>query len=154
MIPIKKGSLDAIKDWNIPIEILFIDGAHEYEAVEKDFLLWSKYLIDGGIIVLHDTTACLRTLLLQGCHGPKKVAEKYIFSSQNFKDVGLVDTITYAKKCKSNTFQDRARMRGLRYYKIIPDLKHYLYCGVLDVFLPQKLKFALKRFLKKFVKFI
>lgn len=41
-------------EWNLPIELLFIDGDHRYNYVKKDLELWGKWVISGGIIVLHD----------------------------------------------------------------------------------------------------
>src|SRR5256884_4232168 len=37
------------------IDLLFIDGDHEYEAVRRDFEDWSPHLREGGIIIFHDT---------------------------------------------------------------------------------------------------
>jgi len=42
------------KEWDIPIELLFIDGDHRYNYVKKDLELWGKWVINGGLILLHD----------------------------------------------------------------------------------------------------
>ncbi len=109
--PVVATSEAAAKEWNRPIEFLFIDGAHEYEYAEKDFLLYSPYLIDGGIIAFHDTTPSLKAIL-EGCPifglpGPRKVVENYIFKSREFKNIGLVGGIIYATKCAKNSWIDR-----------------------------------------------
>lgn len=36
------------------IDLLFIDGNHEYEAVRQDFELWTSKLRPGGVVCLHD----------------------------------------------------------------------------------------------------
>ena len=36
------------------VELLFIDGAHDYEMVEKDFLNYSKFVSPKGWIAFHD----------------------------------------------------------------------------------------------------
>ena len=36
------------------IDLLFIDGDHTYEGVKKDWLMYSPFVRDGGIIVFHD----------------------------------------------------------------------------------------------------
>jgi hypothetical protein len=56
---IKSTSVDAYYDFfvrqDIKIDFLFIDGDHSYEGVKTDFELYSKILVDNGVIVLHDT---------------------------------------------------------------------------------------------------
>ena len=42
--------------WDKPIDILHIDGRHEYEDVKEDYEVWSKFVRPGGVILLHDTT--------------------------------------------------------------------------------------------------
>jgi predicted O-methyltransferase YrrM len=52
--PMKMHSLEAAKKWNRPIDILFIDGSHEYEDVKADFFAFYPFVRPGGIIALHD----------------------------------------------------------------------------------------------------
>jgi len=52
---IEKPSQEATKNWKIPIDLLFIDGDHRYEAVCKDFEDWFPYLKKGGVMLLHDS---------------------------------------------------------------------------------------------------
>lgn len=56
---IKSTSIDAYYNFfvlqDIKIDFLFIDGDHSYEGVKTDFELYSKLLVDNGLIVLHDT---------------------------------------------------------------------------------------------------
>ena len=44
----------AIKTWNQPIRLLFIDGDHSYEASKLDFECWSPFVIQNGYVVFHD----------------------------------------------------------------------------------------------------
>ncbi|HET6250095.1 MAG TPA: class I SAM-dependent methyltransferase [Tepidisphaeraceae bacterium] len=37
-----------------PIDVLFIDGDHSYAGAKKDFLLYSPFVREGGLIALHD----------------------------------------------------------------------------------------------------
>lgn len=37
-----------------PIELLFIDGAHDYESVKLDIITWVPKVLNGGIIIFHD----------------------------------------------------------------------------------------------------
>lgn len=43
------------KNWNIPLDMVFIDADHCAESVLKDFELYSKWVSPNGIILLHDT---------------------------------------------------------------------------------------------------
>lgn len=36
------------------LDLLFIDGDHQYEGVKSDFEMYSSYVRDGGIIAFHD----------------------------------------------------------------------------------------------------
>lgn len=51
-----QGKFDEVaKIWQLPIDILHIDGLHEYEAVKNDYETWSPFVRDGGIILMHYT---------------------------------------------------------------------------------------------------
>ena len=43
--------------WDLPIQLLHIDGFHTYEAVKNDFNCWSKHVVEDGIIIFHDVTS-------------------------------------------------------------------------------------------------
>jgi len=47
-----------VKEWTLPIDILFIDGAHDYENARLDFHNYAPFVKEGGYIFLHDV-----------CHG-------------------------------------------------------------------------------------
>jgi hypothetical protein len=42
------------KLWNIPINLLFIDGGHDYESIKADTLEYMPHVVKGGTILLHD----------------------------------------------------------------------------------------------------
>lgn len=102
VIPIVKTSAEAAKKFDEPVELIFIDGAHEYELVKLDFELWFPKVIDGGIMAFHDT---------RRRRGPAKVVEELVYKSKNFKNVRFVDTITFAEKVKQNSIKDRLSNR-------------------------------------------
>ena len=37
-----------------PIYLLFVDGAHDYEAVKSDIVGWTPAVVPGGIVAFHD----------------------------------------------------------------------------------------------------
>lgn len=100
IVPLVKTSEAAAGDFNQPVELIFIDGAHEYDFVKLDFDLWFPKLIEGGFIAFHDS--------ILG-PGVKKVVKGLVFKSRNFRKIGLADYITYAQKVSENTAGDRLR---------------------------------------------
>lgn len=60
-----------VKKWQQSIRLLFIDASHFYPNVLKDYLNWSKWVAQGGIIAFHDSEwpgvhRLIRELVLQG----------------------------------------------------------------------------------------
>jgi|SRR3989304_4930243 len=89
VVPIVATSEEAAKRWSgKPIELLWIDGNHDYEFVKQDIFLWKKYLINGGIIALHDT--------LKG--GAKEAVDKFIYWGKEFRNIRFKSSIIFAEK--------------------------------------------------------
>lgn len=54
-ISIIRGEFSNIAEtWAQPIDILHIDGFHEYESVKADFDTWSPFVKEHGLILIHD----------------------------------------------------------------------------------------------------
>ncbi len=145
--PTISTSKNAAKDWNKPIEFLFIDAAHEYEFVLEDFLIWSPHLIEGGTIAFHDTTpdlgAILRGWPIIGLPGPKKVAIDHIFNSKKFKDVKLIGSIIYATKCANRSFIDSLKNKFCKLKMDFNYFLYYIYARLTN--LPQPIKSSVKK---------
>jgi MMP 1-O-methyltransferase len=89
VVPMIMTSEAAAQKWDKPIRLLWIDGDHRYEPANLDFKLWEPFVVEGGIIAMHDT---IRK------KGPKKVLWENIFRSSRFQDIAIVDNITATKK--------------------------------------------------------
>ena len=100
VVPIIKTSEAAAKNFDEPVELIFIDGSHEYEIVKLDFELWFPKLINGGIMAFHDTNI--------PDNGPRKVIEESVYKSKKFRNIRYLDSVTFAEKAKKNS------MNGLR----------------------------------------
>jgi len=40
--------------WQVPIHLLFIDGDHSREGVERDIVAWTRHVAEGGVVGFHD----------------------------------------------------------------------------------------------------
>lgn len=45
---------EVAKTWDKPIDILHIDGLHTYDAIREDWTNWSPFVLNTGIIIMHD----------------------------------------------------------------------------------------------------
>lgn len=95
--PVVKTSVDAMKDWSLPIGLLWIDGDHEYESVKEDFFGWEPYVVEGGIIALHDT---------YGWEGVRRIVDDEILKRDGFKVLGQMDGILAVEKVESLSLFD------------------------------------------------
>lgn len=51
---IKGLSSEIAKVWEKPIGLLFIDGDHSYSGCKADYEGFSKHIVSGGCLVIHD----------------------------------------------------------------------------------------------------
>ncbi|HEY2919039.1 MAG TPA: class I SAM-dependent methyltransferase [Candidatus Binatia bacterium] len=100
VIPMIMTSEEAAKDWTRPIRLLWIDGDHRYEPAKLDFTLWEPFLVEGGILAMHDT---IRK------QGPKRVLWENVFRSSRFQEIAIVDNITAVRKVKRASLLARLR---------------------------------------------
>jgi MMP 1-O-methyltransferase len=91
VVPMIMTSEEAAGGWNKPIRLLWIDGDHRYEPAQMDFKLWEPFVVEGGIIAMHDT---IRK------KGPKRVLWENVFRSNRFQEIAIVDNITAVKKVR------------------------------------------------------
>ncbi len=125
IVPHVDFSVNAAQNFIEPVELIFIDGLHDYESVKADFGAWFPKVIEGGVMAFHDTT---------GWAGPRRVVTEELFKSRRFKNVRHVRSITYGEKTAQNKAFERAMnrlnlWRFLTYAFVFRQLwraKHYL----------------------------
>jgi len=92
IIPVRKTSEEANKNWSLPIALLHIDALHEYEFVKQDLKMWLPFLKDGGVVICHDA------------FGPEpdvfKAINEEILDKQGWGYVGVLDSQFFAIKGK------------------------------------------------------
>jgi len=135
--PIVKTSEGAARNWNKPIEFLWVDGDHSYEMAKLDFDLWSPYLIEGGIIAFHDS----------GEAGVKRVICDLVSESNNFKNSGLVNSIFYAQKIITNSLSTKDKIRN-KYILFLLNLNKVFNKMPIPKFLKRFIKSIAKKLLK------
>lgn len=92
VVPLVKMSTDAARDFNLPVSLLFIDGAHDFDSVKADFEAWFPKVINGGVVAFHDTT---------GWEGPRRLVRTALFRNPRVEAVGFRWSITYGRKTES-----------------------------------------------------
>lgn len=102
VVPHVDYSDSVARSFSEPVEFIFIDGLHDYEAVKADFEAWFPKVMEGGVMAFHDTT---------GQAGPQKLVTERVYKSSHFRNVRFARSITYARKTVHNTPFDRLQNR-------------------------------------------
>jgi predicted O-methyltransferase YrrM len=105
IVPLVTTSENAVEMIKEPIELIFIDGGHDYADVKRDFELWFPRIMDGGTMAFHDA-------VWQAHKGPSRLVKERVYGTKYFRDVSFPKrgaTIVYATKVKNNTLFDRLR---------------------------------------------
>lgn len=96
---IVKESLTAANEWEKEnIGLLFVDALHDYDNVKADFESWSKYILDGGYLVFHDSVQ----------PGVNKLLLEILNKESPFEPLGLRDSLFVFRKTGSNDEKKRA----------------------------------------------
>ena len=82
-----------VVEWQGTIDLLFIDGAHGYADVEKDFLRWSPFVPVGGHVMFHDYEQ-----RLPGHNGVKDVITNVVLPQGVWEPVEVVFGIYIARR--------------------------------------------------------
>lgn len=100
LVPLVKPSMEAVKRWDQPIGLLWIDGDHSYGSVRSDFFSWEPHVVEGGIIALHDTYSW---------EGVRRVVDEEIVRLDRFRVLGQFDGILAVQKVRSLSSLDRVK---------------------------------------------
>ena len=73
-----KGDSVALADaWTLPFDVLYIDGAHDYESVRADFDAWVPFLVPGGLLLMDDYAE----------EGPNRVIRERVLGQPGWFDI-------------------------------------------------------------------
>ena len=54
MVPVVSKSYLVARFWATPLSLVFIDGGHTFEAAFNDYNCWSRHIMPGGYLLVHD----------------------------------------------------------------------------------------------------
>lgn len=91
--PLVTTSAEAARALPGPIELLFIDGDHSYDAVRQDAELWLPKLVEGGIVMFHDVGTA-------GYTGPRRVFRRAVCWSSRFDRIERVGSMAIARRTR------------------------------------------------------
>lgn len=72
------------QDWSTPGALLYVDAGHTYEDVKNDLKLWTPFLIEDGLLILHDVIA-------QDFPGIKRATSELL--QKNWRIVASADSV-------------------------------------------------------------
>ncbi|MBF0260100.1 MAG: class I SAM-dependent methyltransferase [Desulfamplus sp.] len=93
VVPIVASSEVAGRMWATPIAMLFIDGGHSFEAAMNDYATWSKHIMAGGYLVIHDIFMDPS----QGGQAPRQVYE-HALESGLYEPLDMTETLGVLRK--------------------------------------------------------
>ncbi len=99
---LRQWSHEAARDWTTPIDFLFIDGDHSWSGLERDWHDWTKHLVAGGIVALHDS----RSMPGRAEYDTVRFTREVVLRDSRFAVVDTVDSLTVLER-KSGPTTDR-----------------------------------------------
>ncbi|MFO1077558.1 MAG: class I SAM-dependent methyltransferase [Planctomycetota bacterium] len=95
LVDIRAGlSHDHAAAFQDPIDLLFLDGDHSYDAIRRDYLDWGPKVRRGGYLCLHD-------VVHQEHDGPRRVVEELVKADPSWTDHRYVDSMFVARRATS-----------------------------------------------------
>lgn len=107
-------------------DLIFIDGNHTFKFVMEDYKNYYPKIVNGGIMAFHDS------LFHQDIN---HIMIQEIYLSNKFKNIGWIDSITYATKTNNMSIWDKIKNRIGLVSRII-----YIWIGFLYVLIRCSLK--------------
>jgi tetratricopeptide (TPR) repeat protein len=89
VVPIVASSAEAVRRWQGPIRLLFIDDDHSYEESRQGFELWSPFVVPHGIICFHD---------VPGSPGVTRFYQELTSSTTAYREVATVLSMKIVQK--------------------------------------------------------
>ncbi|HEB54120.1 MAG TPA: class I SAM-dependent methyltransferase [bacterium] len=92
LVDVRQGfSHELTDDVDAPIDLLFLDGDHSYDAVRRDFEDWAPKIRAGGLLAMHDVVHPVH-------EGPRRVVEERIVGDSQWVEPRYVDSMFVARR--------------------------------------------------------
>lgn len=101
VVPLVMQSTEAAEAFDEPVELVFIDGDHSYEAARADIDAWLPKVVEGGAIAVHDA------FVYQG--GPREAIRRDLLP--HISDVHFAFSLFYARKRDRPTVAQKVHAR-------------------------------------------
>ncbi len=95
LVDVRAGlSQDFAAGFTKPIDLLFLDGNHAYDAVRRDFLDWAGKVAPGGVLVLHDVVHTVHD-------GPRRVVDELVLPDPRWVNGRYVESMFVVQRARS-----------------------------------------------------
>ena len=91
---LRQTSDAALLDWRDSIDFLFIDADHAWAAIERDWHGWTPFVVEGGLVALHDS----RPMAGQPVYDSVRFTETVVLPDPAFSVVETVDSLTVVRR--------------------------------------------------------
>ncbi len=87
-------SASVAQRWNLPVDLVFIDGDHSEIGVTKDWEMWHPFVVEGGTVLFHDARESQPDG--QGLRGPTAVVDRLFRGARALVDWQIADEVDRA----------------------------------------------------------
>lgn len=123
VVPVRKTSAEAAAGFGLGVELLFIDGAHDFASVKLDFESWFPYVVEGGRVVFHDTN----------WEGPGRLVRRLAMGFDGVGEFRFMDSMVCMTKLPPGRPFARTRNTAAlvysRFRRMLSGLRHTLFPG-------------------------
>jgi predicted O-methyltransferase YrrM len=95
---IRQFSHDAVTAWSEPVDFLFIDGDHSWDAIARDWNDWSPHVAKDGVVALHDSRSTPGKADLDSVRFTADVVRQ----DPRFEVIDEVDSLTVLRRAASS----------------------------------------------------
>jgi hypothetical protein len=94
VVLLRRWSHEAVVSWSTPIDFLFVDGDHSWAGIDRDWRGWSRHVVPGGAVALHDSRSVLGRPDLDSVRYTREV----ILVDPRFRLMDTVESLTVLER--------------------------------------------------------